>query len=307
MGQPDQYLKHLLEHESPLVTGHAVEFVRAPEIKTSELRPDGIVRVLDRLRAKKLPAPWCLLREEAVADGKMRGDHTHPLALQRCLFRREARQVQRLDDPRVSARPEACAAWVVAPHVPRWLRAWAKRGWITLTRVAPGCWSIGPSMYPVLWIAANELPLDEALIPFLVVRTGAKLKEFVGWVLDKREPAWLAQMVYALPEVAAMIPPFEPDLSPEEQQRVLKALRKSFIGREFMKKGRARGLEKGLEKGLIPIERLFERRLTRALTPAEHDELKRRLDTAGAARIGDVVLDLAPDALAAWLADPDAR
>jgi hypothetical protein len=74
-----------------------------------------------------------------------------------------------------------------------------------------------------------------------------------------------------------------------------------------MKKGRARGLEKGLEKGLIPIERLFERRLTRALTPAEHDELKRRLDTAGAARIGDVVLDLAPDALAAWLADPDAR
>lgn len=174
-------------------------------------------------------------------------------------------------------------------------------------------------MYPVLWIAANELPLEESLIPFLVVRTGMKLKDFVGWVLDKREPAWLAQMVYALPEVAAMIPPFEPDLSPEEQARILKALRKSFIGRAFMKKGRARGmeqglergleqgLEQGLEKGLGPIERLFERRLARALSLEEHAELRRKLDTVGASRIADVVLDLDPSTLAAWLADPNAR
>ena len=73
-----------------------------------------------------------------------------------------------------------------------------------------------------------------------------------------------------------MIPPFEPDLSPEEQKRVLKALRKSFIGREFIKKGRAQGIE----KGIAPLTRLFERRLGRPLDAA---------------------------ALAAWITDPAAR
>jgi hypothetical protein len=87
--------------------------------------------------------------------------------------------------------------------------------------------------------------------------------------------------------------------------------RKSFIGREFMKKGRIKGIEKGIEKGrsegLAPLERQFERRLGRPLAVVEHTELLRRLDTLGAARLGDVVLDMDAAALAAWIADPDAR
>jgi len=51
----------------------------------------------------------------------------------------------------------------------------------------------------------------------------------------------------------------------------------------------------------------FERRLRRALTAAERDTLLARFSTHGPDRLGDVVLDLAPEALAAWLADSTAR
>ncbi|MFO0602349.1 MAG: hypothetical protein U0324_04195 [Polyangiales bacterium] len=67
------------------------------------------------------------------------------------------------------------------------------------------------------------------------------------------------------------------------------------------------GMERGREEGLRPLLRLFERRLARALTGVEHAALVARLTTLGPDRLGDVVLDLDPPALAAWLADPDAR
>jgi hypothetical protein len=76
-----------------------------------------------------------------------------------------------------------------------------------------------------------------------------------------------------------------------------------------------RAYEEGLKRGrkerrkreLEPIAHLFERRLARPLTPAERDTLLRRHRALGATRLSDVVLDLSPDALAAWLATPDAR
>jgi hypothetical protein len=60
-------------------------------------------------------------------------------------------------------------------------------------------------------------------------------------------------------------------------------------------------------QGLAPVLRLFERRLARPLTDPERKIITDRLDTLGPERLGDVVLDLAPDALASWLADPEAR
>lgn len=64
---------------------------------------------------------------------------------------------------------------------------------------------------------------------------------------------------------------------------------------------------RGRDEGLAPLVRQFERRLGRALTADERATLRARLATHGPERLGDVVLDLAPDALAAWLADIDAR
>jgi len=57
----------------------------------------------------------------------------------------------------------------------------------------------------------------------------------------------------------------------------------------------------------LGLQRLYARRLGRSLSADEETTLVQRLDTVGPDRLGDVVLDLSPDALAAWLRDPDAR
>jgi hypothetical protein len=67
------------------------------------------------------------------------------------------------------------------------------------------------------------------------------------------------------------------------------------------------GLKEGLEKGLAPLEHQFSRRLKRRLTRKEKETLRLRLDKLGPDRLGDVVLDLDPAKLKAWLANPRAR
>jgi hypothetical protein len=52
---------------------------------------------------------------------------------------------------------------------------------------------------------------------------------------------------------------------------------------------------------------VFERKHGRSLTDGERRTIAERLDRVGPDRLGDVVLDLASDQLAAWLADPEAR
>ena len=76
---------------------------------------------------------------------------------------------------------------------------------------------------------------------------------------------------------------------------------------EFKQKLHNESLSQGLSKSLDPLAHQFERRLGRALTAGERDTLVARLSTLGSHRLGDVVLDLAPDDLAAWLADPNSR
>jgi Uma2 family endonuclease len=75
-------------------------------------------------------------------------------------------------------------------------------------------------------------------------------------------------------------------------------------GRE---QGIQQGIQQGLRAGLQPLQRQFARRLGRPLTEGETATLLARFDTVGPDRLGDVVLDLTPDALGAWLSYPDAR
>ncbi len=65
--------------------------------------------------------------------------------------------------------------------------------------------------------------------------------------------------------------------------------------------------EKGLQQGLQPILHQLTRKLGRPVSPEERAVLRKRFDTLGPDRLGDVVLDLPATALAAWLADPEAR
>ncbi|MBI5517150.1 MAG: Rpn family recombination-promoting nuclease/putative transposase [Deltaproteobacteria bacterium] len=81
----------------------------------------------------------------------------------------------------------------------------------------------------------------------------------------------------------------------------------TFAERRGEERGVARGQEEGLAAGMRPLERLFERRLGRALTGEVQGTLRARLTSLGAERLGDVVLDLGPEALASWLAEREAR
>ena len=88
--------------------------------------------------------------------------------------------------------------WYVASHVPAIIK---KRRPVTL--VAPGCYRIGPDWFSTLWIAANDLPLVDELVPFLVARTGQSLDAFVRWVKTRRPLPWLLRVLESLPMSAA--------------------------------------------------------------------------------------------------------
>ena len=107
---------------------------------------------------------------------------------------REAHQAQRIKEAEEAKRafdhdPAHCAAWLLAPHVPDWIPAWEQAGWLRFEACGEGCWRVTPFPYPVLWIAANELPLRDELIPFLTARSGKKLEDFARWVGTRRSPA----------------------------------------------------------------------------------------------------------------------
>ena len=108
----------------------------------------------------------------------------------------------------------------------------------------------------------------------------------------------LAELMYAQHEVATMIEALDNNMSPEAVERAVTIIGGTRFGKRLT--------DAGIEKGIGPVEHMFARRLGRPLADAERAEVLRRLDTLGPDRIGDVVLDLERDALAAWLADPDA-
>jgi hypothetical protein len=302
--EADPWLKAVLARETPTLTRGAVVFTTPQHLPAKELRPDGMLLTTDPGALADLPPPWSLLQREAVFEGKMPRDHPTPGAFQRLCFRREARQAQRIleaDDAKedFDHDPNHCAAWLLAPHVPEWVPAWERAGWARFEARGEGCWRVGPFPYPVLWIAANELPLREELIPFLAARSGKKLEDFVRWIGTRRSPAWLAEMVRSLPEVTTMLHVAKSAWPPEVLAEMADNIANSDIGKDILARGRA-------EERLDTFDHLYALRLGRPVTPAERATLRLRLDTSGPERVGAVVLQLAPDALAAWLADPNA-
>ncbi len=75
-----------------------------------------------------------------------------------------------------------------------------------------------------LRIAANELPLADELVPFLIARTGKPLDAFARWVVTRRPLAWLFRMLESLPMSTATYEElryhaFEPTDDPEVRAR----------------------------------------------------------------------------------------
>jgi hypothetical protein len=236
----------------------------------------------------------------------MPGDHLDDRAQERALLRRQARQVQRLEmetpgQPRWHGQQPL---WMSAPVLPEKLS-----GLRQVRRAALGCYFIEPSPFEWLWVAANELPLREELVPFLIGRSGRALVEFVRWIVTRRPASWVLRMLEIVPMPLSVQEEFERYLAPVPRDDPEIRQRSRNLTEMMLKHHpelREELIETGIEQGLMPLLHQFERRLGRALTPEEHHGLRERFDRLGSTRLGDVVLDLSAEALAAWLADPDA-
>lgn len=123
----------------------------------------------------------------------MQGDHLDRTSTERAVLRCQARLVQRLEDPSASWDGDE-HLWMMTSRVPRFPFERRK-----VKRIAPGCYRVGPSHIPFLWIAANELPLADELVPFLIARTGRALDAFVRWVKTRRPIYWLLRVLECLP------------------------------------------------------------------------------------------------------------
>jgi hypothetical protein len=320
MGQLDQFAKRLFEAETATLTHGALAWQTPPEIGLAEVRLDGLLLVRRPEQLTGLLAPWPLAEafDEIVVELKMPGDHLDLLMLERALLRRQARQVQRLEKPASSWRGQE-PLWLVAPHLPRWLHETRE-----VRPVGPGCYQLDRAPFTVLWVAANELPLADELVPFLVARSSSALDAFARWIAPRRPFAWVVQMVQFLPmsmsvqeEVLAAFPKTDDPEILARQRHIARVLTRVFpeVGQELREEGVEQGIKQGIEQGigqgikrgqLQMLRRRFERRLDRPLTTTEQVALAQRFDNVGADRLEDLALDLPAEALVAWLNDSHA-
>jgi hypothetical protein len=155
---------------------------------------------------------------------KLAGNHLDRREIERALLRRQARQAQRVEDDATWRGEEPL--WFVAPHVPSWLQEmYGPDCW------SPGCYWVEPLRHRFLWIAANELPLREELIPFLMARSGQALDTFGRWVALRRPLDWVLEMLeylpMSMPTHQELLTRFGPADDPEieaRRQQILKAL-----------------------------------------------------------------------------------
>lgn len=195
VGKLDRFAKETFAEETARVTRGAAAWHDAPEVRLKRVQADGYLRVLRPEELASLAAPWPEAREhdEALVELKMAGDHVDVVQVKRALLRRQAREVERVeerDPPWMGEQP----LWLVAPHLPAWLHRVR-----TLERFSPGCYRVGLSPFQFLWIAANELPLRDELVPFLVARSGRALDEFARWVAPRRKVEWVFYMLQYMP------------------------------------------------------------------------------------------------------------
>ena len=189
------FAQRTFAEETARITRGAAAWQNPSEIRLQKVQSDGVLVVHEPDRLQCLAPPWPEARPhgEVILELKLAGNHVDRTEVERALLRRQARQVQRLEEQDASWLGEE-PLWLVAPHVPEWVRATRRPEWF-----APGCYWVEPRWHGFLWIAANELPLTNELIPFLMARSGRALYDFVLWVASQRSFEWVLSMLKSLP------------------------------------------------------------------------------------------------------------
>jgi len=255
------------------MTGGAAEWQDPPEIRLGKVTGDGLLVIRRPHLLAPLPAPWpeAQRHREVMIELKLDGNHLDRKAVARALLRRQAREVQRLEEEDASW-PGEEPLWLVAPHLPKWLQELRRP-----ERFAPGCYWVEPPSQRFLWIAANELPLLDELIPFLLARSGQARDDFGRWVAPRRPPEWVLPMLeylpMSMPTQEELLRRFGPVDDPEieaRRQHILKTLL------EQDPKMRQQLRQEGQQEGRLIATRAFLRRVLagRQLTPSKDDDAR---------------------------------
>jgi hypothetical protein len=230
MGRLEQFAQRTFAEETDRITGGGIGWEDPPEIRLEKVQADGLLVVHRPQELEHLTPPWPEARfdAEVMIELKLTGNHVDRSATERALLRRQARQVQRVEQNPRWFREEPL--WLVAPRLPRWLERTRSP-----VLIAPGCYWVDPQWHSFLWIAANELPLVDELIPFLLARSGRALDEFGRWVASRRPLDWMMDMLELVPMSAPtmeeMMERWGPALDEPEvearRQRILQFLLKT--------------------------------------------------------------------------------
>jgi len=194
MGRPEQFAQRTFAEETQRITKGAVGWQDPPEIRLEKIQSDGFLVIRQPPLLQHLPAPWpeAQLHTEVMIELKLAGNHLDRKEVARAQLRRQARELQRLEENALWRGEEPL--WLVAPHLPEWLTETRRP-----ERFAPGCYCVEPWGRSFLWIAANELPLLDELVPFLMARSGQALDAFGRWVAPRRPLEWVLAMLEYLP------------------------------------------------------------------------------------------------------------
>ncbi len=140
--------------ETERMTGGAAGWQDPPEIRIGRVTSAGLLVVRRPLLLAPLPAPWpeAQPHDEVMTELKLAGNHLDRKAVERALLRRQARQVQRLEEQDASWRGEE-PLWLVAPHLPLWLEEMRRP-----VRFAPGCYWIDPHGQSFLRMPRSSTP-----------------------------------------------------------------------------------------------------------------------------------------------------
>jgi hypothetical protein len=287
VGHADQFAKETFAEETGRITQGAMSWHDPPELRLVNLlkvQGDGLLRVHGQDNLGALMAPWSQAKghAEVLLEIKMPGDHLGVPAVQRAVLRRQALWVQRVEAEEPPW-PGEEPLWVAAPHVPDWLRRARK-----LARVGRGCYLVRPSWTPFVWIAANELPLRDELVPFLVARSGKPLDDFARWVAPRRPLNWVLSMIEFTTMSAnvsdELLHNFRKSDDPvveARRQRILQVLLEYSpqVRQELIDQGIEKGIEKGLLEARAALRGVLERRQL-SLTPDQVARIEQCADFA---------------------------
>jgi hypothetical protein len=280
MGRPEQFAQRTFAEETERVTRGAARWQDPPEIRLEKVQSDGFVVIRQPHLLQHLPAPWpeAQAHAEVMIELKLAGNHLDRKEVTRAEIRRLARELQRIEEDASWRNVEPL--WLVAPHLPEWLDETERP-----ERFAPGCYCVEPRRRRFLWIAANELPLLDELVPFLMARSGQALDEFGRWVAPRRPLEWVLSMLEFLPMTTLareeLLWRFGKADDPEveaRRQHILKVLLEQSpeTQQELIDKGRLAGRLEGQLAGELAQARAALRRVLvhRQLTPSKDEDAR---------------------------------